>query len=137
MFNVVWRIKIPKKVRLFIWQVLLDRVNTLDRQVTKRALLVGPFCCIMCQKTEEDLDHLLWDCQYTRDVWSYFFFQEFDVSFAAKGTSVLRLRSSFSIYLLERDPFLWFAGVCTMIWDLWGERNDRLFRGRNKNPYET
>ena len=30
-FNVVWRIKIPKQVRYFIWQVLLGRVNTVGR----------------------------------------------------------------------------------------------------------
>ena len=23
-----------------------------------------------------------------------------------------------------------------MIWDLWGERNDRVFRGRDKDPYK-
>ena len=55
----IWRIKIPKKVRFFIWQVLLGRVNTLDRLVRGRTSFVGLFCCILCRKAEEDLDHLL------------------------------------------------------------------------------
>ena len=56
--NEVWRIKVPKKVRFFIWQKsLLDRVNIIDR-LLKRTLLVGSFCCLLRRKAEEDLDNL-------------------------------------------------------------------------------
>ena len=42
-FDVIWRTKVPKKVRFFIWQVLLGRVNTIDGLVRRRSLLVGFF----------------------------------------------------------------------------------------------
>ena len=67
-FDIVWRIKIPMKVRFFIWQVLLGRVSTGDRLVRRRTTLVEPLCCILCRKAEEDMNHLFWDCQYTRTV---------------------------------------------------------------------
>lgn len=35
------------------------------------------------------------------------------------------LQSSFH----EKDQFLWLVGVCTILWVLWGERNNRVFRG--------
>ena len=71
-FDVVWRTKVPKKVRFFIWQVLLDWINIVDRLVRRRTSLVGPFCCMLCWMAEEDLDHLIWDCQFVRAVWCSF-----------------------------------------------------------------
>lgn len=62
----LWRIKIRKKVKFFTRQVLLGRVNTMDRLLRKKSSLMGPFCCILCQKAEEDLGHLLWSCQFAR-----------------------------------------------------------------------
>ncbi|KAA0052767.1 hypothetical protein E5676_scaffold1856G00150 [Cucumis melo var. makuwa] len=47
----------------------------------KRALLVNPFCCMLCRKAEEDLDHLFWDRHYAQAVWSSFL-QVLGVSFA-------------------------------------------------------
>ena len=72
-FYVVWRIEVPKKARFFIWQVLLGRVTIARRLVRRITSLVGPFCCLLCQKAEEDLDHLIWDYQYVQTVWSSFF----------------------------------------------------------------
>lgn len=69
------RIKVPKKAKFFSWQVLLGRVNLLDR-LLRKYLLVGPFCCIHCRKVEEDLDYLLWGCEFVRSIWNCFF-QEF------------------------------------------------------------
>ncbi|KAA0036962.1 Cysteine-rich RLK (RECEPTOR-like protein kinase) 8 [Cucumis melo var. makuwa] len=46
--------KVPKKVRLFIWQVLLGQVNTVDRLVRRRSTLIRPFfaaCFVKGQKT--------------------------------------------------------------------------------------
>lgn len=74
-----WRIKIPKKVGFLFGKSLLGRVNILDRPVRRRTSLVGTFCCILCQKVEEDLDHLLWDCQdYVESLLAgvFFFFEK-------------------------------------------------------------
>lgn len=45
-------------MRFFIWQVLLGQVNNVDGLVRKTSL-VGSFCCLLCQKAEQNLDHLL------------------------------------------------------------------------------
>ena len=60
-FDMVWRAKVSKKVRFFIWQVLLGHADTMERLVRKRTSLVDLFCCMLCQKAEEDLVHLFWD----------------------------------------------------------------------------
>lgn len=58
-FDVLWRIKIPKKVKFFFWLVLLGHVNTINRFSRKIPSLIGHFYCILCRKAEENLDHLL------------------------------------------------------------------------------
>lgn len=67
-FLVLWRIKVPRKIRFFSWQVLHGCANTLDRLIRKLSLLVGPFGCILYRKAEEDLDHILWYCNYASGV---------------------------------------------------------------------
>lgn len=33
----------------------------------------------------------------------------------------------------ERGYFLWLAGVCVILWVLWGEQSSRIFRGVDKD----
>lgn len=42
-FDKSWRIKIPKRVKLYFWQVLMRHLNSLDLLLRKLPLLVDPF----------------------------------------------------------------------------------------------
>lgn len=55
-FDILWRLKILKKVRFFVW---LGRVHTMDKVLRKFSLLTKPFCCILYRKAKENLDHFL------------------------------------------------------------------------------
>lgn len=57
-----WKMKIPKKVKFFIWQINHGRINTLGKLLRKLSFLVGPFYFILCRRAEEDLYHLFWIC---------------------------------------------------------------------------
>lgn len=50
-------LKILKKVKFFIWEAIHEKVNILDRLLRKLLSLIGPLCCILPRKVEEDLDH--------------------------------------------------------------------------------
>ena len=55
-FNVVWRIKVSKKVRFFIWQVLLGQDNTMDRLVKMREYaLLGLFVACFVERQRKTL----------------------------------------------------------------------------------
>lgn len=72
-FSLTWRIKVPRKVKIFSWLVLHGRLGTLDRLSRNFPSLIGPFCCILCWKANEDLDHVLWQFEMTSYVWDAFF----------------------------------------------------------------
>lgn len=125
--DTLWRIKVPKKAKFFSWQVLLGRVNLLD-WLLRKYLLVGPFCCIHCRKVEEDLDYLLWGCEFVRSIWNCFF-QEFGfmlVSCFDRGVPPP------SASLGRRVAFFGRCGC--ILWVLWRERNKRVYRGLEKDP---
>ena len=125
-FDVVWRTKVPKKVRFYIEQVLLGHVNTIHRLVRRRTSLIGLFCFLLCWMAEEDLDHLFWDCHFATSVWCSFL-REFGVSFVGLR-SVRATNEEFLLHppLNEKGGFLWHAGVCAIIWDICSERNDSV-----------
>ena len=41
-FDVVWRIKIPRKIKFITWQVFLGWVNTIDKLARKMTSLLDP-----------------------------------------------------------------------------------------------
>ena len=48
-----------------------------------------------------------------------------------------RSRSFSSISLSEiKGVSLWLAEVCAVVWDIWGERNDRVFWGMERYLHE-
>lgn len=57
-FLVLWRIKVPRKVRFFTWLVLHGHANTLDMLFKNMPLLVGAFVVFFCRNAEEDQDHI-------------------------------------------------------------------------------
>lgn len=71
-FSCLWRWKSPplapkKKGRFFIWQVIHVSFNTLDRLLWKMPSLDRPFCCILCWRVPEDLNHLFRNCDYAQE----------------------------------------------------------------------
>lgn len=43
-----WKIKIPKKVQLFVWHVTHRRANRLNPLLKKLSALIGSFGCLLC-----------------------------------------------------------------------------------------
>lgn len=62
------------------------------------------------------------------EVWICFI-QEFAVQIVGKRDIRVTIEE-FLLCLLfkERCCLLWLAGVCAELWDIWGERNNRVFR---------
>lgn len=79
-----------------------------DRLVRRRTLLAGVFCCMLCRKAKEDLDHLFWNRHYAQAVWNSFL-QEFGVSFGG-SQSVRAMIEEFLLHPPFKDKWV-FHGL--------------------------
>jgi hypothetical protein len=68
LWQAVWSVKGPKVVSNFLWKACNGILPTMVN-LHKRGISDDPMCPI-CQREEESVGHILWNCPSARDVWS-------------------------------------------------------------------
>ncbi len=132
----LWTAKIPLRIKIFIWLAARNRVLTADRLV-KRGW-AGPSICLLCCHDEECLEHLLFRCSYARAVWGRVLHGKWHMLtllLNEPGDLANRWsRITGSVAGRDRD----YINVCAAAtcWELWMERNHRIFDNRVSNPGE-
>ncbi|KAK6163397.1 hypothetical protein DH2020_000261 [Rehmannia glutinosa] len=66
----LWKLKVKGKVKLFLWKCLKD-VVLVQAKLIERGMSVDPVCK-WCGENEETLEHLLFFCDRTVNVWKFF-----------------------------------------------------------------
>ncbi|OUZ99415.1 Reverse transcriptase zinc-binding domain [Macleaya cordata] len=125
----VWVSDIPMKICFFVWQVFHDSVPTMDNLSRKGMININK--CEMCCKDLETVDHLLYHCSFTIDIWDGFLL-EFGVRWAFRKNVKNFFAEGDTNYFLEAGNFLWKALPFTICWVLWNERNQLIFEGKAK-----
>ena len=69
-FSSLWKVKIPKKVKNFAQHILLGRLNTLDCVQKHSSFFLLLRWCMNCRRHKEDVNHLMWECQFTNYLWN-------------------------------------------------------------------
>jgi hypothetical protein len=130
----LWKIKAPSKCRFFLWLVLHGRCRTSER--LQQHGLANHGNCALCAQEPESLDHLLLHCVYSREIWFCIF----------------RRRGWLTLLPTDQDSTIawWLASrkriskVCRplfdsvfalVVWRLWNERNERIFRSTTSLPH--
>ena len=66
-WNQIWELKVPNKIKHFIWRAcresLPTKKNLFSKKVTRNAT------CDLCHDGVEDVIHTLWGCQVLKEVW--------------------------------------------------------------------
>lgn len=67
----IWKVPIPYMVQVFSWTLALGKLQTCD-SLQKRwpTCALSPNWCGLCRIDEEDQDHLLLHCSFTKELWS-------------------------------------------------------------------
>jgi hypothetical protein len=70
-FTWIWKSKLWPKLKVFVWLLLSDRLNTRN-MLKRRHLNIGNnFSCALCNAGEEEtLDHLFFHCPFSTYCWS-------------------------------------------------------------------
>ena len=112
------------KLRVFLWLLLKDRLNTKDLMVRKNWHIEdGPNCVLCAASVLETSDHLFFECGFARAAW-----EEINI--------VWNLNLSMAPRCMEAKRL--FTGPCFIeiiacaAWNIWKMRNDCIFR--NQNP---
>ncbi|KAE8681177.1 hypothetical protein F3Y22_tig00111342pilonHSYRG00267 [Hibiscus syriacus] len=67
-WNTIWTLQIPQRIRTFLWLVLRDRIAS-NYERYRRGLTQNP-ACSLCGFHEETTLHVLRDCQAVKTIWS-------------------------------------------------------------------
>ena len=116
----VWDVKVPLKIKVFMWfvhkQVILTKDNLIKRNWT------GPTRCSFCDR-DETIKHLFFDCPFARVLWR-------TVHIAFNITPPNSVTTLFGTWLTGIEPELARhirVGVCALLWTIWTCRNDLVF----------
>ncbi|KAF5185846.1 hypothetical protein FRX31_024566 [Thalictrum thalictroides] len=68
--QIVWKVSVPYKVKVFMWCLIWGRLLTTDR--LRRLGMIIPNRCTLCKIEEETVEHLFQTCSFTKLVWEAF-----------------------------------------------------------------
>lgn len=121
------------KAKFFIWLVLLSYCWTNDRLQRHGMPNDGP--CSLCSQSTETADHLLLGCAYSREIWFKLLRHSMNQRLtptASQPLPVWWIHSRKSLPKPLRKRFDSF--VVLVCWELWKERNRRIFQRQNMQP---
>eukprot|EP00253_Pinus_taeda_P010995 PITA_10995 len=131
----IWEGKWWPKITIFAWLVSKGWILTWDK-IHKRGYY-GPLKCSLCNREEENQEHLLNKCPYAGNVWDKIgaFFGKTMRDPSSIGKTIMQWgKGQFQIQVVRR---IWNVSIGFVIWFLWKERNRRIFRGQNNQPERT
>ncbi|KAJ3700403.1 hypothetical protein LUZ61_004108 [Rhynchospora tenuis] len=123
--KLLWKIKAPPKVRIFLWLTLLDRILTQQNLLRRNwpSITACQCCTSDCLETSV---HLLVHCAFAKQIWSLL-----QIKF---NLPVITFTPDLQTFWLQNratcGPFwdiIWAAST----WAIWKERNRRIFGSKS------
>ena len=121
MLNYIWKSRCLPKLKVFLWLLLKDRLNTKDLMVRKHWHVEGGHSCVLCDDDVlETRDQLFFTCPFANRCWD-----TIHIDFENIGhihSRILKTKSD-------------FTGPCfmeifaTAAWNIWKARNELIFQG--------
>ncbi|XP_019198405.1 PREDICTED: uncharacterized protein LOC109192286 [Ipomoea nil] len=119
-WSTMWKLNIPRKVKVFAWQACSGCLPTADHLRSRR--VDCQYCCSMCQSEEETTSHLFINCSFAKECW--------DLSGIPVSTSVF---PSFEFWvdhhvaMLDKDQCRLLLLIC---WRIWLARNNKIWNNK-------
>jgi ribonuclease HI len=128
----IWNPALWPKISTFLWLIVHNKALTWDN-LRKRGF-IGPSICVLCLQQEESKEHLFNTCSYSQQIWDY-------------GAQIMRKsnrnRGSINCTIENWDNISFSNPILNLIWQLlpgftlwqiWKERNRRIFRSQMFPP---
>ncbi|XP_026454631.1 uncharacterized protein LOC113355870 [Papaver somniferum] len=122
----IWRKSLHPTIASNIWK-LLQGVYVNDDMKRKQGYEM-PFRCCICKSEQDFMKHTLWLCEFSVQVWNW-------ISNMFQFPRPYSFSDVFSA-AKQHSPFIdevWTVSSCTVIKELWFQRNRILFEGGDVN----
>ncbi|CAL2232092.1 unnamed protein product [Prunus armeniaca] len=124
----IWKVRVPPKVRIFIWRALLNILPTKDNLGHRGISELGG--CVFCG-ADETVVHVLLQCPMAIASWSLF------PAWAHFNTdSTEEFKMWFHGFAADH-PTHELEKVMVCMWMLWFERNQMIWTGRHRSSTEV
>lgn len=124
-WNLIWKMKVPPKIRMFLWRATIDNLPH-NAELFRRKVVASPFCS-RCSRCEETSMHIFRECRGMNEVWESppFNLSHFEsrMSFWA-WLHVLRKECDQATFLL----------AMIVLWRAWETRNREI---HNSHEFES
>jgi hypothetical protein len=121
-FRKLWKSKILHKQKVFVWLLLVDRLNTRDMVERRHWQLRSGVNCAVCTSHErETREHLFFNCPFASKVW-----QKLGIVWTTDHSITVmfdRAKQSF------QGPIFFEVATCAL-WGIWKIRNSKKFEGK-------
>lgn len=121
-----WKMKIPQKLKVFIWLIFHNKLPT-NFLRAKRGMIISDLCP-RCNNSPETINHLFRDCPKAIQLWDKFQTgRAMRTGFESSTFDWVshNLKRSRILHLNKDIP--WNTLFCTILWQIWKDRNKKSF----------
>lgn len=121
-FNWIWKAKVTKKLKNFMWLIFKDRLNSRNLLRRRNYKIEGEdYKCVLCNlNLEETTYHLFFECPFSTSCWNFV------------GISWDHATSFFDTIQkakMECQHQFFMEVFIISAWEIWKQRNAQIFRG--------
>lgn len=117
----IWRLKVPNKVKVFLWRVFSSALPT--KAGLHKRKIVDDNLCDQCLAEVEDEVHAIWSCDCIRAVW--------EAPFAAARTKNPRMNSMCDLVSFIAEETRELEKFAMVTWAVWQRRNELRLKEDN------
>jgi len=121
-WNLIWKLKVPPKVKNLIWRICRNCLPTRVRLRDKGVNCTAKYA--LCNMDGEDSMHLLFRCASSVNIWNLWnaYPAVSNLFFQSQDTNVIIFQS---LQVLNIDDAAMF---CCIIWSIWKQRNNKIWK---------
>eukprot|EP00253_Pinus_taeda_P020147 PITA_20147 len=121
----LFKLKCPKKARIFFWCALKNKIPTWD--ILQARFQLGPSRCPLCNDASESISHLFVSCHFTKSVWEESF-KLLKCSGKWEGENLSNAWEYWWAHYPEKN----MRNLPPIIsWGIWISRNGCIFKGKS------
>jgi hypothetical protein len=124
----IWKMKVPLKVRIFMW--FLNRKVILTKDNLAKRNWRGDSKCCFCNQ-DETIHHLFITCPLAKIMWRIV---HIALNIPAPN-SIDHLYGNWLYGNAKHDKARIRVGACALIWAIWNTRNDFVFNKQNNTSF--